>query len=62
MAEAGAATVVSDAELDADRVAVEVNGLLGDRGRLAGMALASASLALPDAARRIADRVLEAAR
>jgi UDP-N-acetylglucosamine--N-acetylmuramyl-(pentapeptide) pyrophosphoryl-undecaprenol N-acetylglucosamine transferase len=62
MAEAGAATVVDDAELSAERLAAEVSSLLADEARLAAMAAASASLAMPDAARRIADAVLEAAR
>ncbi len=61
MAEAGAATVIRDQELDAERLAVEIGGLLGDAGRLAAMAGASAALAKPDAARRIADQVLAAA-
>jgi UDP-N-acetylglucosamine--N-acetylmuramyl-(pentapeptide) pyrophosphoryl-undecaprenol N-acetylglucosamine transferase len=61
MAEAGAATVIADAELSAERLATEVGALLGDGARLAAMADASASLAMPDAARRIADAVLEAA-
>jgi UDP-N-acetylglucosamine--N-acetylmuramyl-(pentapeptide) pyrophosphoryl-undecaprenol N-acetylglucosamine transferase len=60
MAEAGAALVVRDEELEAERLAAEVNGLLGDPARLAAMAAASAALAKPDAARRIADLVLEA--
>ena len=60
MAEAGAAVVVRDEELEAARLAAEVNGLLGDPARLAAMAAASAALAKPDAARRIADIVLEA--
>ena len=62
MAEAGAATVIADEELSAERLAAEVGGLLGDEARLAAMAAASAALAKPDAARRIADEVLEAAR
>ena len=62
MAEAGAATVVGDAELDPTRLAGGVGDLLGDEARLAAMAAASAALAKPDAARRIADQVLEAAR
>jgi UDP-N-acetylglucosamine--N-acetylmuramyl-(pentapeptide) pyrophosphoryl-undecaprenol N-acetylglucosamine transferase len=61
MAEAGAAIVLPDAEVSAERLATEVGGLLGDEGRLAAMAAASAVLARPDAARRIADAVLEAA-
>jgi len=62
MAEAGAAIAIRDAELDPGRLAAEVGGLLGDEERLAAMAAASAALARPDAARRIADEVLEAAR
>jgi UDP-N-acetylglucosamine--N-acetylmuramyl-(pentapeptide) pyrophosphoryl-undecaprenol N-acetylglucosamine transferase len=60
MAEAGAATVIRDDELDAGRLAAEIGGLLGDEARLATMATASASLAMPDAARRIANEVLAA--
>ncbi len=62
MAEAGAATVIRDEELDAGRLAAELGGLLWDEQRLAAMARAAAGLAMPDAARRIADEVLEAAR
>jgi len=61
MAEAGAATVVRDEELSAERLAAEIGNLLGDAGRLTTMAAASAGLARPDAARRIADQVLAAA-
>jgi UDP-N-acetylglucosamine--N-acetylmuramyl-(pentapeptide) pyrophosphoryl-undecaprenol N-acetylglucosamine transferase len=58
MAEAGAATVVSDYELNPPRLAAEVGDLLHDDARLTAMASASAALAKPDAARRIADQVL----
>jgi UDP-N-acetylglucosamine--N-acetylmuramyl-(pentapeptide) pyrophosphoryl-undecaprenol N-acetylglucosamine transferase len=61
MAAAGAATVIRDDELDAQRLATELGALLGDAQRLTAMATASAALAMPDAARRIADEVLEAA-
>jgi UDP-N-acetylglucosamine--N-acetylmuramyl-(pentapeptide) pyrophosphoryl-undecaprenol N-acetylglucosamine transferase len=61
MAEAGAAIAIRDEELSAERLAAELGGLLGDGARLAAMAAASAALAKPDAARRIADAVLEAA-
>ena len=63
MAEAGAAIVIGDEELDAD--AARGRGRRAARTtseRLAAMAAASAALAKPDAARRIADEVLEAAR
>jgi UDP-N-acetylglucosamine--N-acetylmuramyl-(pentapeptide) pyrophosphoryl-undecaprenol N-acetylglucosamine transferase len=61
MRAAGAATVLADAELDAGRLGAEVERLLGDAGRLERMSAASRALARPDAARRIADEVLEAA-
>ncbi len=61
MERAGAATVIADAELGGERLAEEVGTLLGDPGRLAEMAAASRALAMPDAARRIADEVLVAA-
>ncbi len=60
MAEAGAATVIRDEDLDAGELAATVGELLGDERRLAAMAAASAALAMPDAARRIADEVLAA--
>jgi UDP-N-acetylglucosamine--N-acetylmuramyl-(pentapeptide) pyrophosphoryl-undecaprenol N-acetylglucosamine transferase len=62
MAEAGAAIAIEDGNLDPDRLVAEVSGLLADARRLRAMAAASAALARPDAARRIADEVLEAAR
>jgi UDP-N-acetylglucosamine--N-acetylmuramyl-(pentapeptide) pyrophosphoryl-undecaprenol N-acetylglucosamine transferase len=61
MRDAGAAKVIDDAELDAEAVISEADAILGDADELAGMSRASAALAMPDAARTIADRVLEAA-
>jgi UDP-N-acetylglucosamine--N-acetylmuramyl-(pentapeptide) pyrophosphoryl-undecaprenol N-acetylglucosamine transferase len=61
MERAGAAVVVRDEDLDPERLAREVDELLGAGERLAAMAAASASIAKPDAARRIADEVLAAA-
>jgi UDP-N-acetylglucosamine--N-acetylmuramyl-(pentapeptide) pyrophosphoryl-undecaprenol N-acetylglucosamine transferase len=61
MERAGAATVIRDEDLTADRIAADVDDLLGDGGRLQTMSSASAALAKPDAARRIADEVLAAA-
>lgn len=58
----GAAIIVPDGELDAERLGAEVGTLLDDRTRLAEMAAASAALARPDAARAIADELLAAAR
>ena len=61
MADAGAAVVIADAELDGPRLADAVGDLLADRERLRRMAAASASLARPDAAQVIAREVLAAA-
>jgi UDP-N-acetylglucosamine--N-acetylmuramyl-(pentapeptide) pyrophosphoryl-undecaprenol N-acetylglucosamine transferase len=58
----GAATVLADADLSAERLASEVGELFADTARLQAMAAASSRIAKPDAARRIADEVLEAAR
>ncbi|MGI8631995.1 MAG: UDP-N-acetylglucosamine--N-acetylmuramyl-(pentapeptide) pyrophosphoryl-undecaprenol N-acetylglucosamine transferase [Solirubrobacterales bacterium] len=61
MADAGAATVIADADLDGDRLRSEVAGILETEGRLAQMAQASARLSQPHAAREIAGEVLAAA-
>jgi UDP-N-acetylglucosamine--N-acetylmuramyl-(pentapeptide) pyrophosphoryl-undecaprenol N-acetylglucosamine transferase len=60
MTEAGAAIAIADKDLTAERLAGEVGNLFGDPIRLRAMTSASARLALPDAARRIADEVLGA--
>lgn len=62
MAEAGAAEVIADEELTAQRLAGEVGALFADKSRLNAMSAASARLAKPDAARRIADEVLAVAK
>jgi UDP-N-acetylglucosamine--N-acetylmuramyl-(pentapeptide) pyrophosphoryl-undecaprenol N-acetylglucosamine transferase len=62
MEEAGAAVVVPDAELDAQRLAAEVIALLDDPGRLARMSAAARALSRPDAAERIAEGILGLAR
>ncbi len=61
MQRAGAATILRDEELSGERLAAEVAAIVGDEGRMAEMTAASESLAMPDAARRIADAVLAAA-
>jgi UDP-N-acetylglucosamine--N-acetylmuramyl-(pentapeptide) pyrophosphoryl-undecaprenol N-acetylglucosamine transferase len=61
MRRAGAAVVVSDAQLTAEHLAREVGELLGDPGRLRAMGRASAGLARPDAARAIASELVAAA-
>jgi UDP-N-acetylglucosamine--N-acetylmuramyl-(pentapeptide) pyrophosphoryl-undecaprenol N-acetylglucosamine transferase len=62
MERAGAATVLPDAELSAERLRAEIGGVLGDPARLGEMAAASRDLVMPDAAARIADEILAAAR
>lgn len=61
MADAGAAIVVPDEELSAERLAAEVDALLADPGRLESMSRAAASLARPDAAGAVARELLAAA-
>jgi UDP-N-acetylglucosamine--N-acetylmuramyl-(pentapeptide) pyrophosphoryl-undecaprenol N-acetylglucosamine transferase len=61
MERAGAAEVIADADLDPERLAGAVRDLFAAGGRLESMAAASRGLAMPDAARRIADQILEAA-
>jgi len=56
-AEAGAAVLVEDEELDADRL-VDVAGLLADPARHAAMSAAARDLARPGAAGAVADLVL----
>jgi len=62
MAEAGAAVVVPDEELDGPRLAGELAELLGDPQRMATMAAGARAVARPDAAQRIAREVLALAR
>jgi UDP-N-acetylglucosamine:LPS N-acetylglucosamine transferase len=52
--------VIPDAQLEPGRLASVVNGLIGDLDRLNEMSVASARLARPDAAERIAAEVLGA--
>lgn len=59
---AGAAVVVPDGELDAGRLADEVERLLADPRTLGAMAAAARGCARPDAAARVADLVEEHAR
>ena len=61
MADAGAAVVIADASLDAERLSAEVGALLGDAARRSEMAAAAGALARPDAAREVARELLEAA-
>jgi len=61
MADAGAAVVIPDGELSAERLTGEVAELLADRPRRAAMARASSALARPEAAREVAGELLRAA-
>lgn len=54
LARAGAAVVIADAELDADRLAAELDALLADPEARRAMAERSAALGRPDAADRVA--------
>jgi UDP-N-acetylglucosamine--N-acetylmuramyl-(pentapeptide) pyrophosphoryl-undecaprenol N-acetylglucosamine transferase len=58
MEKAGAAVVITDAELDGPRLAREVAALLGAPQRTAAMSKAARAVAHPDAADRIADELL----
>ncbi|MEO8091295.1 MAG: UDP-N-acetylglucosamine--N-acetylmuramyl-(pentapeptide) pyrophosphoryl-undecaprenol N-acetylglucosamine transferase [bacterium] len=62
MADAGAATVIEDSALDPGAVASAAASILSDPARLEAMATASASLARPDAAERVACEILAACR
>lgn len=57
-AETGAATILPESDLDGDRLAAVVNGLLDDGPRLARMAAAAKAAGRPDAATAIAREVL----
>jgi UDP-N-acetylglucosamine--N-acetylmuramyl-(pentapeptide) pyrophosphoryl-undecaprenol N-acetylglucosamine transferase len=61
MADAGAALVIEDAALSAERLGTAVTALLADRERLAAMSAAARGLARPEAAREVASELLEAA-
>jgi UDP-N-acetylglucosamine--N-acetylmuramyl-(pentapeptide) pyrophosphoryl-undecaprenol N-acetylglucosamine transferase len=61
MAEEGAAVVLDDARLDGGALLELAGELFADPEALAGMAAASARLAQPDAAERVAAEILDAA-
>jgi UDP-N-acetylglucosamine--N-acetylmuramyl-(pentapeptide) pyrophosphoryl-undecaprenol N-acetylglucosamine transferase len=58
MARAGAAVVITDAQLDAPRLAREVGGLLAAPQRMAEMSNAAHAVAKPDAADQVAEELL----
>ena len=57
---AGAARVIEEPELSAEALSASIADLLSDRERLARMGDRARSLAVPDAARRLADLLFEA--
>ncbi len=61
MEDAGAAETIEDAALSADMLANRVTALFADPARLEAMAAASAAIATPHAAKRVAHEVLAAA-
>jgi undecaprenyldiphospho-muramoylpentapeptide beta-N-acetylglucosaminyltransferase len=61
MVQVGAAVAIRDAECDPERLARELDTLLSAPDRLAAMRTAARTLAIPDAAARVADLVEEAA-
>ena len=61
MAQAGAAVVIPDAQLEPERLRGELAALLGDPARLAAMAAAARAIARPQAASDIAGELLAAA-
>jgi UDP-N-acetylglucosamine--N-acetylmuramyl-(pentapeptide) pyrophosphoryl-undecaprenol N-acetylglucosamine transferase len=62
MADGGAAVVVPDRELSPVTLSGAIAELLADEDRLRAMSIAARRLAKPDAAERIANEILEAAR
>jgi UDP-N-acetylglucosamine--N-acetylmuramyl-(pentapeptide) pyrophosphoryl-undecaprenol N-acetylglucosamine transferase len=61
LTEAGAAVLIADVDLEAQRLCTELTQLIADRGRLLEMARRARSRALPDAADELTRAVLEAA-
>jgi UDP-N-acetylglucosamine--N-acetylmuramyl-(pentapeptide) pyrophosphoryl-undecaprenol N-acetylglucosamine transferase len=62
LSEAGAAIIIRDDELNAERLRELVGALLAEPGRLEVMGQAARTAARPDAAERIADMVESVAR
>ena len=62
LAEAGAAVVVADGDLDGSRLAAEIDSLAADPGRLEDMGQAARTAARPDAAEAVVDLIESCAR
>lgn len=58
MVDAGAAILIDDSELSAEKIRAEVSPLIADRDRLREMAAAARAIAKPDAAERVAAEIL----
>lgn len=59
MAEAGAAIMLKESELSAEKLTEEIHSLLREPGRLKNMAIAALSLGKPEAGRRLAKIALQ---
>ncbi|MEE2849618.1 MAG: glycosyltransferase, partial [Pseudomonadota bacterium] len=57
LVDAGAAQVILEDDLTVDRLAAALDGVLSDPPRLSAMSTAARSVAIPDAAQRLADLV-----
>ncbi len=57
LADAGAAVVITEGELDGERLAAEISGLLADADELGNMERAAAAVGAPQAAERVAELV-----
>lgn len=62
LVDAGGAVLVDDADLDADRLAAELETMLADPARLTAMAEAARTVGRPDAAAAVARLIVEHAR
>ncbi|HEY4585800.1 MAG TPA: glycosyltransferase, partial [Brevundimonas sp.] len=62
LADAGAAKVIAEDDLSVDGLTTALTAILSDPAALAAMSAAARSVAIPDAAQRLADLVEAAAR
>ena len=57
LSDAGTAEIILEDDLTVDRLASTLTGVLSDPARLSAMSAAARSVAIPDAAQRLADLV-----
>ncbi len=62
LVDAGAAEVILEDDLTVERLTAALEGVLADPARLAAMSAGARSVAIPDAAQRLADLVEAASR